>query len=274
MFINRICALIYHHWLQVHDFSPNWRKVSIVIRISNIVANTLEIDLYSLENNFVQLVRVKIELVLNKSLMLGAKILLSISGFRLRVVWNDFWCERLPRFCYHCRLIIHDTKICMSGSGLNIGYGGRHINFEKRLCSNLNMCTHEHGKGAMSPFGHVKKGFGSSPSSGDGNGSYDKAPNVSKCMIGIGSINGDEGVIDPILTIDAIVQARRINFRVVRKKNGSNVSSGKLVAFGGGKRLFMKLDDIFVLSCAPNDTSQFENYALFCYCFVCSIYFC
>lgn len=61
-------------WLQLHKLSSNWRQVSIVTRIIKRAYIILEIDIFSLENNFIKSMRVKIELVLSKPLILGVKI--------------------------------------------------------------------------------------------------------------------------------------------------------------------------------------------------------
>lgn len=73
-------------WLQVHDLLPNWRKTLIVKRIIEKVGNILDFDVYSLENNFVKAMRVKIELTLNKILVPSVKIPLSTSGVGSRIV--------------------------------------------------------------------------------------------------------------------------------------------------------------------------------------------
>lgn len=51
-----------------------------MMKIVERVGNFLEFDLYSLKNNFVKTMRVKIELNLRKLLVPGVKILLSVGG--------------------------------------------------------------------------------------------------------------------------------------------------------------------------------------------------
>lgn len=71
-------------------------------------------------------------------------------------------------------------------------------------------------------------------------------------MIGSEFVSGGRGVNNLSFTMDDLVQARRHNSRVAKKVD-SIVSSGKLVVFGGGKRLRMKPDDISNLSCTLGD---------------------
>lgn len=54
-----------------------------MIRIVEKADNILDFELYSRENNLVKVIRVKIELDLNKSLVLGIRIFLSVSGLAL-----------------------------------------------------------------------------------------------------------------------------------------------------------------------------------------------
>lgn len=51
-----------------------------MMKIVERVGNFLEFDLYSLKNNFVKTMRVKIELNLRKLLVPGVKILLYVGG--------------------------------------------------------------------------------------------------------------------------------------------------------------------------------------------------
>lgn len=52
--------------------------------------------------------RVKIRVDLTKLLARGRR--LNIEG---RPVWTHFQYERIPRFCFHCEVVLHGTKGCM-----------------------------------------------------------------------------------------------------------------------------------------------------------------
>lgn len=141
----------------------------------------MKINLYSLENNFVKAMRVKIGLNLRKYLVPSVNIPLSTSGSSIRVVWIDFRYKCLPQFYYHYELITYDTKMCMSGSGLNVRFGDRHANYGEWLCFDLLLCTLEHVNGVMSPSDHDKRDIGTSRSLGVRNDSRAKVPDAIKC---------------------------------------------------------------------------------------------
>lgn len=48
-------------------------------------------------------------------------------------VWINLRYERLPHFCFQCGFLTNDTKMCISMSGLNVGFDMRLWNFRDWL---------------------------------------------------------------------------------------------------------------------------------------------
>lgn len=137
---------------------------------------------------------------------------MSIGGGSPRVVWIDFRYENLPRLCYHCGLITHETKVCLSGNGFNSMWDlGVNIQGLRIECTDLILCTPKQAKGIISPFGSVDGDPGANHSSDARGGSDFVTLRAVKSTTGCG--NGT--TIELGLTM---AQTRKTNPRMARKE--------------------------------------------------------
>lgn len=74
-------------------------------------------------------VRIKISFDLKRASVSGVQIPLSNKVFGSKVVWLDLSYERFLLFHYHCGMLIHETKMNMSSSRMNVRFGDRNSSF-------------------------------------------------------------------------------------------------------------------------------------------------
>lgn len=53
----------------------------------------------------------------------------------------------MPHFYFQCYLLTHDIRSCITMSGLNVSFNGRHANYEDWLIFDLNLNTSMYVKG-------------------------------------------------------------------------------------------------------------------------------
>lgn len=88
-------------------------------RITKKVGCIIEVDMFSLENGYAKVVRIRIDFLLSKSLLHGVWIPLSMRD----PVWIEVKYERLPRFCYNCGRLTHEMRNCTFWMNGNAGLG-------------------------------------------------------------------------------------------------------------------------------------------------------
>lgn len=146
-------------WIQIQDFPLNWRRISIVKKITEKVGEVLELNQYSLTNGLTRSIRIKIRFNFGRVLVLVMQISLSDKVLSSKEVWLDLSMSICCVFCFHYGMLIHKTKMCIFGSSLNVDFEGKNSNFRELLRADLNLPTPMHIKGVVSTSSGVDDAF-------------------------------------------------------------------------------------------------------------------
>lgn len=87
-------------------------------QIGSAIGRVLDVDVDMNDTGWENYLRVRIEIPLNKTLARGRFITIKDESF-----WIPFKYEKLPRICYNCGKIFHDTECKSDGTSNSNQYG-------------------------------------------------------------------------------------------------------------------------------------------------------
>lgn len=111
--------------------------------------------------------------------------------------------------------------------------------------SDLNLCTLAHVKGCVGDMPNQKRGASSSNvgiDSVQGTGEVISVHAVGDSHVGDGFAFNGASDDDLNTAVDGLVEVRRVGSRGARRDKDADCLAGKLVSFGGGKRLTKEMD--------------------------------
>jgi len=108
-------------WVQVWGLPFDLRNKEAGRDIGQGIGKVIEVDCKAIASNQPRFRRVRVDMPLDKPIHWGAPML-SPKGDK---VWVAFQHERLLGLCFHCVLLVHETKACKN-TKLKVG-GGKSI---------------------------------------------------------------------------------------------------------------------------------------------------
>ncbi|RYQ96647.1 hypothetical protein Ahy_B08g092487 [Arachis hypogaea] len=94
--------------VQIKNLLEYYKTVKLGRQLAAVVGEVMEYNLFEGENGKKKFIKAKIRMKIDQPVKMGTNIGCKIDG----ITWVDFKYEKLPTFCYFCRMIGHDEGIC------------------------------------------------------------------------------------------------------------------------------------------------------------------
>lgn len=94
-------------WIQVRGLPNHWSSNEVGWKLGKLLLFCLNVVLPEHGSKEGRMLRLLVELELEKPLLRGTKIKLND-----KLIWVDFKYEHLPTFCFYCGIMEHPEKVC------------------------------------------------------------------------------------------------------------------------------------------------------------------